>query len=120
MGVIGSILAVIGVYGVVSFSVSQRTREIGIRIALGASRQSIFGLIFEHGFKLVAIGVLAGVAAAWGLTRTMSHLLVGVSASDEFTFVGVSVLITVVSLLACYIPARRAMQVDPITTLKSG
>ncbi len=118
MGVIGLILAVVGVYGVVSFSVSQRTREIGIRTALGASPSNIFGLIFGRGFKLVTIGVLAGVAAAWGLTRTMSHLLVGISASDAFTFVGVSLLLTVVALLACYIPARRAMRVDPIAALK--
>jgi predicted permease len=118
MGAIGLILAVIGVYGVVSFSVSQRTHEIGIRTALGASPSNIFGLIFGRGFKLVTIGVLAGVAAAWGLTRTMSHLLVGVSASDAVTFAAVSILLTIVALVACYIPARRAMRVDPITALK--
>jgi predicted permease len=118
MGVIGLILAAIGVYGVISFSVSQRTREIGIRTALGASAQNIFGLIFVRGFKLVAIGILSGMAAAWGLTRTMSHLLVGVSPSDAFTFAGVSIFLTFVALAACYIPARRAMRVDTIAALK--
>ncbi len=119
MGMIGLILAVIGVYGVVSFAVRQRTHEIGIRMALGASQEAIFALIFRRGFQLVITGVLAGVAAAWGLTRTMSHLLVGVSASDTVTFVGVALTLTIVALLACYIPARRATRVDPMTALRN-
>jgi putative ABC transport system permease protein len=118
MGVIGLILAVVGVYGVVSFAVSQRTHEIGIRMALGASRRDIFGLIFTRGFKLVLVGVLAGVVAAWLLTRAMTHVLVGVSASDAFTFVVVALTLTVVALAACYVPARRAMRVDPIVALR--
>ena len=119
MGMIGLILAVVGVYGVVSFAVSQRTHEIGIRMALGANRKEIFGLIFQSGFKLVITGVLVGVAAAWGLTRAMTHVLVGVSASDAVTFIGVASTLSVVALLACYIPARRATRVDPMTVLRN-
>lgn len=118
MGVIGLILAVVGVYGVVSFTVSQRTHEIGIRMALGANRNDIFALIFERGFKLVLAGVLSGVVAAWGLTRAMKHVLVGVSAGDALTFAVVALTLTTVALIACFVPARRAMRVDPIVALR--
>ncbi len=113
LGVIGLILAVVGVYGVVSFAASQRTREMGIRIALGANSRDILNLVWLQGVRLVLAGVAIGTAAAWALTRAMTHLLAEISASDPATYVTVAILLAAVALLACYIPARRAMRVDP-------
>jgi putative ABC transport system permease protein len=118
MGIIGLVLAVLGVYGVVSYSVAQRTREIGVRIALGANRQDIFKLILGHGLRLVVAGVLAGLLMAWGLSRAMRHLLVGINPGDPVTYVAVTILLSVVALLACWIPGRRATRVDPIASLR--
>jgi len=112
------ILASIGIYGVISYSVAQRTREIGIRIALGASHSDILRTVLGRGTMLTTIGVAIGVAASFALTRLMSSLLFGVSATDPVTFISVSALLVVVSLLASYIPARRAMKVDPIEALR--
>jgi len=118
MGVIGLVLAVVGVYGVVSFAASQRTREIGIRVALGANPRDILNLVLRQGLLLVIAGVLVGAVAAWALARTMGHLLVGISASDPLTYASVAILLAVVGLAACWIPARRAMRVDPMVALR--
>ena len=118
MGVMGMILAVVGVYGVLSFAASQRTREIGIRMALGANPNDIVNLVLKQGVRLVITGVILGMIAAWVLARTMGHLLVGVSPSDPVTYVSVALLLGVVALAACWIPARRAMRVDPMVALR--
>jgi putative ABC transport system permease protein len=112
------ILGIVGIYGVISFFVGQRTREIGIRLALGAQRRDVLKLVVNEGLSLTLMGVGAGLASAFGLTRFLSSLLYGVSATDPLDFAGVAVLFAVVALAACYIPARRAMRVDPMVALR--
>jgi len=115
---LGLLLAAVGIYGVVSYSVAQRTNEIGIRIALGARGVDVVRLILTHGLRLVFIGVAIGSVAAFALTRLMKSYLFGVSTADPLTFVAIPLLLAVVALLACWIPARRATKVDPMIALR--
>ena len=112
------ILASIGVFGVINYSVAQRTHEIGIRLALGAQRGDVFKLIVGHGLILALTGVTIGAIGAIALTRLMAGLLFGVSPTDVTTFVSVSLLVVVVATFACYLPARRATRVDPLVALR--
>jgi len=112
------LLSSIGIYGVISFVVGQRTREIGIRIALGAQRGNVLRLMLGEGMKMTVIGIVTGVVAAVGLTRLMTQLIYGVSTTDPVTFAGVVIVLTAVAMAACYVPARRAMRVDPIVALR--
>lgn len=118
MGFLGLVLAIVGVYGVISYSVSQRTNEIGIRMALGAGSDDILKLVSAQGLRLVGFGVTVGLLAAWALSRAMKSLLVGVSATDPLTFASVAVLLALVAFAACLIPARRAASVDPLIALR--
>ncbi len=112
------ILSAVGVYGVTSYAVTQRTREIGIRMALGAEPSDVLGMMARQGLRLILIGVLIGLAAAAGLTRVLSSLLFGVSPTDPAIFAGVTLLLVAIAMLAGYLPARRAARVDPMTALR--
>jgi putative ABC transport system permease protein len=112
------LLASLGIYAVLSFVVTQRTQEIGVRVALGADSRDVLRMVFLHGLKLFVIGAVLGLAAALGLSRTMGHLLYVISASDPVSFLTVTLVLGAVTLLACYIPARRAMRVDPLVALR--
>src|SRR5262249_3549519 len=116
--VLAIFLAGVGVYGVLSYSVGQRTREIGVRVALGAQRSRVLAATIGEGMKLAMVGAAIGIVAGLALTRWMASLLYGITAHDPATFVGVAALVAIVSFLACYIPARRAMRVDPIVALR--
>jgi predicted permease len=118
MGLVGLILAMLGVYGVVSFSAVQRTKEIGIRMALGGTSRDVLGLVLRQGLWLLIAGLVVGLLMTLGISRVMARVLVGVSPSDPLTYVSVVVLLSAIALLACYIPARRAMRVDPMVALR--
>jgi putative ABC transport system permease protein len=111
------VLAAVGIYGVMSYSVAQRTREIGVRMALGAQRSDVLRMTMGQGFKLVALGVVIGLAASLVLTRVMASLLFGISATDPFTFIAISLVLLAVAMLASYIPSLRATRVDPMVAL---
>ena len=111
-------LSAIGLYGVISYSVVQRTREIGIRAALGANAAAIFALILRSGMTLTAIGLVLGMGGAFGLTRFLAAMLFGIGSNDPVTLAVVAVTLALIALLACYLPARRAMKVDPIVALR--
>ena len=115
---LGLILAAVGIYGVMSYLASQRSHEIGIRVALGAQPRHVLGLVMGHGARLAGIGVAIGAAIALVLARVMSSFLFGVAPTDPLTFLGVTVFLLLIALLACYIPARRAMRVDPMVALR--
>jgi putative ABC transport system permease protein len=112
------VLGTIGIYGVLSFLVSNRTREIGVRMALGAQRGDVLRSVMEEGAKLSLAGIALGMAGAFAVMRVLSGELYGVGATDPLTFCGVAILVAVVAMTACYVPARRAMRVDPVLALR--
>jgi len=112
------VLACVGIYGVISYLAGQRTHEIGIRMALGAQRGNVLRMVVGEGARMALIGVALGTAAALGLTRLMANQLFGVSPHDPLTFASVALLLAIVTLVACYLPARRAMRIDPMAALR--
>ncbi len=117
-GGLALLLASIGLYGVMSHAVSRRTRELGIRVALGARPGDVFRLVLQQGMTLVIVGLVLGLAVAWGVTRLLASFLYGISTTDRVTFAAIPVLLTLVALLACYLPARRATKVEPLIALR--
>jgi putative ABC transport system permease protein len=117
-GVVALLLATAGVFGVMAYSVSRRTREIGVRVALGAGSREVLGMILGQGLRTIFIGVAIGIAGSLALTRSVQSLLFGVTPTDPLTYVAVAMLLTVVAVTASYIPARRAMRVDPMVALR--
>jgi predicted permease len=119
-GLLGLLVAVLGLFGLLSYTVGQRTREIGIRMAVGARRPDVLRLVLLQGMTLVGIGLLVGIAGSFALSRLMSRILFGVAATDPLTFLSVPAVFLLVTLLACYLPARRASRLDPLKALRSS
>jgi len=117
LGGLSLLLAVVGMYGVISYAVNQRIHEIAVRIALGAQKQNIFGMVIGHGLKLVLAGLAIGIALAAALSRFLETLLVNTAALDPVAYLSASLVLVAVAALGCYIPARRAVRVDPMVTL---
>jgi putative ABC transport system permease protein len=115
---IAVLLASVGIYGVIAYTVSQRTQEFGLRMALGANRSDVLRLVLSHGARLMVVGIGLGLVASFGLTRLMATLLYGTSPTDPVTLMAVAMLLAVIALAACYFPARRAMRVDPMVALR--
>jgi putative ABC transport system permease protein len=111
-------LAIVGLFGVVSYSVEQRTHELGVRVAIGAERRDILKLVLGYGMGMTAIGIAAGIIGTLAISRVFTSQLYEVSASDPLTFAATALLLLVVALIACYVPARRATRVDPIVALR--
>jgi putative ABC transport system permease protein len=118
LGIMALVLASVGVYGVMAYSVTERMHEIGVRMALGAQQRDVLSLVLTRGVWMTLIGLLVGVPTAWALARFLAGLFFGVSATDLATFCGITVLMSAITLLACYVPARRAMRVDPMVALR--
>ena len=118
-GVAALFLAGVGVYGVLSFSVSQRTQEIGVRMALGASRANVLGLVVRQGVTLAATGVIVGLLGAFGVTRVIGSLLYNVTATDPISFLSVALFLAAIAVVASCVPARRATNVDPVVALRN-
>jgi len=116
---IGLLLAVIGLYGVMAYSVGQRRGEIGLRLAVGAQPRDVFHLVLGKGLVLIASGLVIGLLGAWAITRGFSGTLYQTSATDPFTFVWVTIVLATVALMACYFPARSATQVNPVEALRT-
>jgi putative ABC transport system permease protein len=117
--VVAIVLAAVGVYGVMAYGVSERTREIGIRLAFGARTRDVLRLVVGEGLALAVLAVALGLVAAWGATRAMTSLLYGVSAADGTTYASVALMLLLVALIACYLPARRAARMDPVSAIRS-
>ena len=115
---LATLLSAVGIFGVMNYSVALRTRELGLRLAIGAQPRQVLLLVLRQGLWLTVLGVVVGLAAAFALTRLLSGLLFGVAAVDVGTFTTISILLMIVSLLACYLPARRAMRIDPLQALR--
>jgi putative ABC transport system permease protein len=112
------ILSCVGIYGVISYLAGQRTHEIGIRVALGAGRRDVFGMVLGDGLKMAAAGIAIGLASSFALGRLITHMLFGISTHDPLTFLSVVAVLGSVALLACYLPALRASKVDPMVALR--
>jgi ABC-type antimicrobial peptide transport system permease subunit len=119
-GALGALLAAVGLYGVVSFVVAQRTRELGVRIALGAQTKDVLGLVLRQGMRLVVVGLVVGAIAAVLATRLFASLMFGVSTLDPVVYIGMAAALVVVALLATYLPALRATRVDPVEALRDA
>ena len=117
-GLLGVALAALGIYGLVAYTVSQQTREIGVRVALGAAPGNIRNLVVGHGLKLALIGVGIGLALSFGVTRLLAAFLFGVSASDPVTYLGTALVLAAVAMAASYLPARKATRTDPMVALR--